>query len=36
MIDFKNASFVKLREVTNAEGQEMVGELLIDGEDIFE
>ena len=35
MIDFKNASFVKLREVANAEGQEMVGALLIDGENVF-
>jgi len=35
VIDFKNASFVKLHEVTNAEGQDMVGSLLIDGEDIF-
>lgn len=35
MIDFKNASFVKLREVANSEGQDMVGDLLIDGESIF-
>ena len=34
MIDFKNPSFVKLAEVSNQEGQEMVGELLIDGEGI--
>lgn len=34
MIDFKNGSFVKLKEVDNAEGQQMVGELLIDGESI--
>jgi hypothetical protein len=34
MIDFKNPSFVKLGEVSNQEGQEMVGELLIEGEGI--
>jgi hypothetical protein len=34
MLDFKNPTFVKLGEVTNAEGQVMVGELLIDGEAI--
>jgi hypothetical protein len=34
MIDFKNPSFVKLAEVSNADGQEMVGELLIEGESI--
>ena len=34
MIDFKNPSFVKLAEVSNNDGQEMVGELLIDGETI--
>ncbi len=34
MIDFKNPSFVKLGEVDNSVGQEMAGELLIDGEAI--
>jgi hypothetical protein len=35
MIDFKNASFVKLREVSAEEGTKMVGDLLIDDEQIF-
>jgi len=35
MIDFKNASFVKLREVSAEEGTNMVGDLLIDDEQIF-
>ena len=35
MIDFKNASYVKLKEVPNQEGQELVGDLLIDEEGIF-
>lgn len=35
MIDFKNASFVKLSEVSNGDGQSMVGDLLIDGESIM-
>jgi hypothetical protein len=35
MIDFKNASFVKLHEVSNQEGQDLVGDLLIDNEGIF-
>ena len=34
MIDFKNGSLVKLREVPNQEGAAMVGELLIEGETI--
>jgi hypothetical protein len=34
VLDFKNPSFVKLAEVSNADGQTMVGELLIDGESI--
>lgn len=34
MIDFKNPSLVKLAEVSNQDGQQMVGELLIDGETI--
>jgi hypothetical protein len=34
MIDFKNPSLVKLGEVSNQEGQDMVGDLLIDGEGI--
>ncbi len=34
MIDLKNPTFVKLAEVSNLDGQAMVGELLIDGEDI--
>jgi len=34
MIDFKNPSYVKLAEVSNSDGQAMVGELLIDGESI--
>ena len=35
MIDFKNASFVKLKQVDNSEGHEMISELLIDGEQIM-
>jgi hypothetical protein len=35
MIDFKNASYVKLKEVPNQEGQDLVGDLLIDEEGIF-
>jgi hypothetical protein len=35
MIDFKNASFVKLSEASNGDGQSMVGDLLIDGESIM-
>lgn len=35
MIDFNNAKFFKLREVDNAEGHTMVGDLLIDNEQIF-
>lgn len=35
MIDFKNASFIKLHEVSNEEGHKMVGDLLVDDESIF-
>jgi hypothetical protein len=35
MIDFKNASFVKLREVPGDEGHKMVGDLLIEDEQIL-
>lgn len=35
MIDFKNASFFKLREIPNDEGTAMVGDLLIDNEVVF-
>ena len=35
MIDFKNASFIKLKEVALEEGHKMVGDLLIDDETIF-
>lgn len=35
MIDFKNATFVKLREVSHEDGLSMVGDLLIDEEQIF-
>ena len=35
MIDFKNASFIKLKEADNAEGFAMVGELLIENENIM-
>ena len=35
MIDFKNGSFVKLREVSVEEGTAMVTDLLIDNEQIF-
>ncbi len=35
MIDFKNASFMKLKETSNDEGAGMVGDLLIDGEQIM-
>jgi hypothetical protein len=34
LLDFKNPTFVKLAEVSNGDGQDMVGELLIDGESI--
>ena len=34
MLDFKNPTFVKLAEVSNNDGQSMVGDLLIDGEAI--
>jgi hypothetical protein len=35
VIDFKNASFIKLHEVSNEEGHKMVGDLLVDDESIF-
>jgi len=35
MIDFANGSFLKLREVSNQEGFDLVGDILIDEEDIF-
>jgi hypothetical protein len=35
MIDFKSASFVKLRPVDNQEGLGLVGDLLIEKENIF-
>lgn len=35
MIDFNNASFVKLREVPNEEGTAMIGDLLIENEQVF-
>ena len=35
MIDFKNASFFKLHEVPNQDGKQMVGDLLVDNEEIF-
>lgn len=35
MIDFKNASYLKLKPVDNAEGQSMVAPMLIDGENIM-
>ena len=35
MIDFKNASFVKLHEVPAEEGSKMVGDLLVEDEQIF-
>ena len=35
MIDFTNGSFVKLRQVDNEEGNSLVGDLLIDDEQIF-
>jgi hypothetical protein len=34
LLDFKNPTFVKLAEVSNDEGQAMVGELFIGGENI--
>lgn len=34
MIDFNNARFVKLSEVDNSAGMELVGDHLIDGESI--
>jgi hypothetical protein len=34
MLDFKNPTFIKLGEVSNKDGESMVGELLIDGETI--
>ena len=35
MIDFKNASFVKLHEVPAEDGSKMVGDLLVEDEQIF-
>lgn len=35
MIDFSNSRLVKLAEVDNSKGQELVGDLLIDGESIM-
>jgi hypothetical protein len=35
MIDFKNASFVKLREVPIAEFDANINDLLVDGENVF-
>ena len=35
MIDFKNASFVKLHEVPVEDGSKMVGDLLVEDEQIF-
>jgi hypothetical protein len=35
MIDFKNGSLVKLKEVSNADGLTLVQDLLIDQEEIF-
>jgi len=35
MIDFKNPSFVKLKEVSNEEGMAIAGDILIEDEDIF-
>lgn len=35
MIDFNNGSFVKLRQVPNEEGVSLVGDLLIENEQIF-
>ncbi len=35
MIDFKNASYLKLKPIDNAEGYEMVKNLLIENEQVF-
>jgi hypothetical protein len=35
MIDFKNGSFVKLKEVSNEEGMSLAGDILIEDEAIF-
>ena len=35
MIDFANAKYLKLREVDEKEGQKLVGDLLIDDEDLI-
>ena len=35
MIDFKNGSFVKLKEVPNQEGVSLAGDILVDDESIF-
>ena len=35
MIDFKNGSLVKLKEVPNADGLALVQDLLIDDEEVF-
>ena len=35
MIDFNNASFMKLKETDNSEGIAMAGDLLIEGESIM-
>jgi hypothetical protein len=35
MIDFNNASFIKLNEVDNKVGQDLVGDQLVDGEQLL-
>ena len=35
MIDFANAKYLKLREVDEKEGKKLVGDLLIDDEDLI-
>ena len=35
MIDFSNARFIKLGEVDNSKGIDLVGDLLIDGEQVM-
>ncbi len=35
MIDFKNSSFLKLKAISNEDGEKAVSNMLIDGESIF-
>ena len=35
MIDFKNSSFLKLKAISNEDGEKAVSNMLIDGESVF-